>query len=131
IRILTLSPTIFLPVVMALTTIGSFSVGGGINDLFIMIVVGLVAFLMGKMAYPIAPLVIGVILGGLFDETYRRTLLLSDGDLSVFLTRPGAAVLVLLNLSLILSQIGPVKRRLARLFERAAPALKPEGASER
>ncbi|MBX2856134.1 MAG: tripartite tricarboxylate transporter permease [Rhodobacteraceae bacterium] len=115
IRILTLSPTLFLPVVMALTTIGSFSVGGGVNDLFLMIIVGLVAFVMGKMAYPIAPLVIGVILGGLFDETFRRTLLLSDGELSVFFSRPGALLLLVLNVGLVFSQIGPVKNSLKRL----------------
>ena len=78
----------FLPIVLVLTTIGSFSVGGGINDLFLMLGVGLVAYAMGRMHYPIAPLVIGVILGGLFDETFRRSLLLSDGDLGVFVTRP-------------------------------------------
>lgn len=116
IRVLALSPTLFLPVIMALTTIGSFSVGGGINDLYLMAVVGLFAFAMGKMAYPIAPLVIGVILGGLFDETFRRSLLISDGDLSTFVTRPGAAVLLALNLALIGSQIGGVRRRVARLF---------------
>lgn len=112
--VLRLPQTVFLPVVMVLTTIGSFSVGGGINDLFLMLGVGFVAFAMSIMKYPIAPLVIGVILGGLFDETFRRTLLISDGDLSVFLTRPGAAILLALNVLLILSQV-PVARRMFRI----------------
>ena len=115
IRILKIPQTVFLPVVLVLTTIGSFSVGGGINDLYLMLGVGFVAYFMNLMKYPIAPLVIGVILGGLFDETFRRSLLISDGDISVFVSRPGAAILCLLNLALILSQLPVVKRAYGRL----------------
>ena len=121
IQILRLPPTVFLPIVMVLTTIGSFSVGGGINDLYLMLGVGLVAYFMNLMKYPIAPLVIGVILGGLFDETFRRSLLISDGDLSVFISRPVAGTLVACNLLLIASQIPLFQngfRRLIGLFGR-------------
>ncbi|WP_119166361.1 tripartite tricarboxylate transporter permease [Algihabitans albus] len=118
IRVLKLPRTIFLPVVLVLTTIGSFSVGGGTNDLFLMIVVGLVSYALIRMDYPIAPLVIGVILGGLFDETFRRSLLISDGDLTTFVTRPGAAILLTLNLLLILSQVPAVQRFFRRRFMR-------------
>ncbi|WP_368185319.1 tripartite tricarboxylate transporter permease [Aestuariibius sp. HNIBRBA575] len=115
IKILRIPQTVFLPIVMVLTTIGSFSVGGGINDLYLMLGVGFAAYLMNMMRYPIAPLVIGVILGGLFDETFRRSLLISDGDLSVFVSRPGAAILLTLNVLLILSQLPFVKRAFGRL----------------
>ncbi|UZD90438.1 tripartite tricarboxylate transporter permease [Cognatishimia activa] len=115
IKILKIPQTVFLPVVMILTTIGSFSVGGGINDLYLMLGVGFVAYFMNLLKYPIAPLVIGVILGGLFDETFRRSLFLSDGDLSVFISRPGAAILLCLNLALILSQLPITRRGLAWL----------------
>ncbi len=110
IKILRIPQTVFLPIVMVLTTIGSFSVGGGINDLYLMLGVGFVAYFMNLLKYPIAPLVIGVILGGLFDETFRRSLLISDGDMSVFISRPGAAILVTLNVALILSQLPATKR---------------------
>lgn len=122
ILILKLPRTVFLPVVLVLTTIGSFSVGGGINDLFLMLGIGFTAYAMTAMKYPIAPLVIGVILGGLFDETFRRSLLISDGDLSIFITRPGAAILVALNIALILSQI-PAARRLVAACLPKSPAI--------
>lgn len=117
VRILRLPQTVFLPVVMVLTTIGSFSVGGGINDLYLMLGVGFVAYFMNLMKYPIAPLVIGVILGGLFDETFRRSLLISGGDLTTFVTRPGAAILLFVNVALIVSQL-PFGKRLVALFTR-------------
>ncbi len=114
IKILRIPQVVFLPVVMVLTTIGSFSVGGGINDLYLMLGVGFVAYFMNLMKYPIAPLVIGVILGGLFDETFRRSLLISGGDLTVFASRPVAAILLMLNVTLVLSQIPVMKRALGR-----------------
>ncbi len=118
IKILRIPQTVFLPIVMVLTTIGSFSVGGGINDLYLMLGVGLVAYFMNMLKFPIAPLVIGVILGGLFDETFRRTLFIADGNLSAFISRPGAAILLTMNVALILSQIGAVKRGFGRLIGR-------------
>ena len=120
IKILRIPQTVFLPIVMVLTTIGSFSVGGGINDLYLMLGVGFVAFFMNMLRYPIAPLVIGVILGGLFDETFRRSLLIADGDLSVFISRPGAAILLTLNILLIMSQLPVIRRVFARLLRKAA-----------
>lgn len=115
IRILRIPQVVFLPIVLVLTTIGSFSVGGGINDLYLMLGVGAVAYFMNLLKFPIAPLVIGVILGGLFDETFRRSLLISGGDLSVFVSRPVAGVLLMLNISLILSQLPSARRTFARL----------------
>ncbi|AML51874.1 tripartite tricarboxylate transporter permease [Falsihalocynthiibacter arcticus] len=120
IKILRIPQTVFLPIVMVLTTIGSFSVGGGINDLYLMLGVGFVAYFMNMLRYPIAPLVIGVILGGMFDETFRRSLLISEGDLSVFVSRPGAAILLAMIIALILSQLPPVRRIFARLRRKVA-----------
>ena len=119
IKILRIPKVVFLPIVMVLTTIGSFSVGGGINDLYLMLGVGFVAYFMNLLKYPIAPLVIGVILGGLFDETFRRSLLISGGDLTVFVSRPVAAVLLALNIALILSQVPAVKRGFGKLRRKA------------
>ncbi|GAB5468299.1 MAG: tripartite tricarboxylate transporter permease [Rhodospirillales bacterium] len=120
VQILRLPQTVFLPLVLVLTTIGSFAVGGGINDLFIMIVIGLLSYGFIQMKFPIAPLVIGVILAGLFDENLRRALLVADGDLSVFVTRPGTAILSSLCLLLLVSQIPALKRPVRRGFARLA-----------
>jgi len=95
-------------------------VGGGINDLYFMLGVGLVAFFMNMLHYPIAPLVIAVILGGLFDETFRRSRHISKGDLSVFISRPGAAILLALNIAHIVSQLPMMRRMFARLSRKVA-----------
>jgi len=119
IKILRIPQTVFLPIVMVLTTIGSFSVGGGINDLYLMLGVGFVAYFMNMLRYPIAPLVIGVILGGLFDETFRRSLLISEGDLGVFISRPGATILLVMIVALVLSQLPLFRHLFARMRKKA------------
>jgi len=119
VQVLRLPQTVFLPVILVLTTIGSFSVGGGTSDLYIMAIIGLVAYAANQMHYPIAPLVIGVILGGLFDENLRRALLVADGNLGVFVTRPISAVLVALSLLLIAIQVPALRRATAQLTRRA------------
>ncbi|SLN38292.1 tripartite tricarboxylate transporter permease [Pseudooctadecabacter jejudonensis] len=78
-----------------------------------------VAYFMNLLQYPIAPLVIGVILGGLFDETFRRSLLISGGDLAVFASRPVAGILLALSLALIAAQIPAIKRAFRRLTRRS------------
>jgi putative tricarboxylic transport membrane protein len=120
IKILRIPQVVFLPIVLVLTAIGSFSVGGGINDLYLMLSVGGVAYFMNLLKFPIAPLVFGVILGGLFDETFRRSLLISGGDLSVFVSRPVAAILLMLNIALIVSQLPVARQAYARLKGRSA-----------
>lgn len=69
---------------------------------------------------PVSINVINQILGGLFDETFRRSLLISGGDLSVFVSRPVAAVLLMLNMALIMSQLPVARRALAHLRGRPA-----------
>ncbi|MEM9009416.1 MAG: transporter, partial [Cyanobacteria bacterium P01_F01_bin.86] len=75
-------------------------------------------YFMSLQKFPIAPLVIGVILGGLFDETFRRSLLISGGDLSVFISRPVATILLGLNLALVISQTPLAKHLFRRLKSR-------------
>jgi putative tricarboxylic transport membrane protein len=68
------------------------------------------------MKYPMAPLVLGIILGDLLDKSLRRGLTLSDGDLTPFFTRPISAGFVAVILLTILAGAAPVRRALAGLF---------------
>jgi putative tricarboxylic transport membrane protein len=73
--------------------------------------VGIMAYFMQEMGYPIAPLVIGVILGPMADENLRRALMVSQGSFLPVFTRPVALLLFLIILFTIFSQT-PVYKRL-------------------
>ena len=58
-----------------------------------MLLFGVLGFVLRKFHYPVAPLVLGIVLGDLLEKSLRRGLVLSDGDLVPFFTRPISAVL--------------------------------------
>jgi putative tricarboxylic transport membrane protein len=84
-----------------LSTVGVYGLNRSTNDLIALYVLGLLGFVMRRYDFPIAPCIIGLILGPLAEEQFRRALSISQGDPSVFLTHPisagflVAAVLVL------------------------------------
>jgi putative tricarboxylic transport membrane protein len=82
-----------------------------------MFLFGILAYLMEEMGYPIAPLVIGIILGPMADANLRRALIVSQGSLAPFFTRPVALVLLLLILFSVLSQTQMYRNFLRRIGE--------------
>lgn len=83
-----------------------------------MVFFGMVGFVLRQMNFPMAPLVLGIILGDLLDKSLRRGLILSDGDLTPFFTRPISAFFVVIILVSILVGIAPVRRIFAGVGER-------------
>lgn len=97
--------------------------------------VGIVAYFLTEMGYPIAPLVIGVILGPMADQNLRRALMVSGGSFVPMFTRPVSLILFLVIVLTVLSQV-PAWRRLtrrarAKLFARWRKAGPGHGAEGR
>ena len=79
---------------------------------------GLLGFALRQMNYPMAPLILGIVLGDILDKNLRRSMVLSDGSLEPFFTRPISAALAALTLFTILWGLPPVRRAAARLVRR-------------
>jgi putative tricarboxylic transport membrane protein len=103
-----------MPVVAVLCVVGSFAITQRMFDVHVMLVFGIIGFLLREMKYPMAPLVMGIILGELLDVNLRRGLLLSGGDPAPFFTRPISAVLCAVIVVSVILSLPAVKRRLAR-----------------
>lgn len=99
-----------MPVVFVLCVIGPFAITQRFFDVIVMLVFGIVGFLLRRMDYPMAPLVLGIILGDLLDKSLRRGLTLTDGDPSPFFTRPISLIFCILVAVTVLLSIGPVRR---------------------
>ena len=78
------------------TALGIPLVAGRLFDVYVMLVFGIVGFVLRRYGYPMAPLVLGLVLGDLLEKNLRRALVLSDGDLTPFFTRPISAVVAAL-----------------------------------
>jgi putative tricarboxylic transport membrane protein len=105
---------IIMPIVFVLCVLGSYSIASRLFDVYVMIAVGLLCFFLRRRGYPVAPFVLGLVLGDIVDKTLRRGLVLSDGSLLPFFTRPISALLAAVVLLMLLSQVPAVKRRFAR-----------------
>ena len=84
---------IIMPIVFVLCVLGSYSITQRLFDVWTMLVVGIVCFLLRRRGFPVAPFVLGLVLGDIVDKSLRRGLVLSDGSLLPFFTRPISAVL--------------------------------------
>jgi putative tricarboxylic transport membrane protein len=105
-----------MPVIFVLCTIGAFAIAGRTFDIWIMLAFGLIGFTLREMNYPMAPLVLGLVLGDILDKSLRRGLVLSDGSLEPFIFRPISAVLAAATLATILFSIPAVRRTVGALF---------------
>jgi putative tricarboxylic transport membrane protein len=124
VKVLRIPAPIFMPIVGVLCIIGSYSLGINIWNLYLMLPVGIISYFLTEMGYPIAPLVIGVILGPMADENLRRALMVSQGSFLPMLTRPVSLALVLIIVWMVLVQIPFVKdlknRMVAKVFRKRA-----------
>jgi len=115
-KVLAIPRTRLMPVVFVLCAIGSYAITNRIFDIWVMIGFGIVGFTLRQMKYPMAPLVLGIILGDILDKNLRRGLVLTDGDLTPFFTRPICLVLWLITFSSIILSIDPLRHALQQTF---------------
>ena len=95
-NILKLSPRIILPVVSVLCVIGAFSLSNSFFHIFIALGFGVIGVFMRKYGYPVAPLILGVILGPMAESNLNRALLISGNSLMVFIERPFSLAFLIL-----------------------------------
>jgi len=105
VKVLLVPRTKLMPIVFALCVVGAFALSSRLYDVGIMAVFGLIGFLLREMEYPMAPLVLGIILGEIVDKNLRRALVLTDGNFTPFFTRPICIVLVIGILLIIISRL--------------------------
>jgi putative tricarboxylic transport membrane protein len=94
---------LLFPLILLFTLIGAYSSNGKIFDLLVMIFFGVVGYVLRKFGYEEAPLLLAFILGPLLEQTFRQSLIMSNGQLSIFLTRPVSLVALLLCVALYVS----------------------------
>lgn len=94
---------VIVPVVLAFCVVGAFALNNRITDVWLLAGIGVVGYVLRKLDYPLAPLVLGVILGPIAETNLRRALM-ADADWTAFVTRPvSAGLLVLAVVSIVLS----------------------------
>jgi putative tricarboxylic transport membrane protein len=122
IKVLTVPRERLMAVIYVLCVVGSFAITQRMFDVYVMLAFGIVGFILREMKYPMAPLVLGIVLGDLLDLNLRRGLMLTNGDPTPFFTRPISAVICLVIVLTILMSIPAVSKRVRALFTRGGRA---------
>lgn len=114
IQVLRVPTTIITPMLFVLCTVGTYAIASRLFDVWTMLLFGVLGFMLRRYRFPVAPLVLGIVLGDLMEKSLRRGLVLSDGDLTPFVTRPISAVLAAIIVVVVLLRLPPVQRALRR-----------------
>jgi putative tricarboxylic transport membrane protein len=108
--------------ILIFATLGAYGLRNSWFDLALLYIIGLVGFLMRRYDIPVAPVIVGMILGPLAEQQFRRALAISQGDFSIFITSPISATVLLIAVLAVI--VPPIWRRFSRKSqpEQAAPA---------
>ena len=93
-KIATIRPPILLPIISVICLVGVYSVRNAFFDVWVMIAAGVIGFFLRRWGYPIAPFIIGVVLGPTTENSLRQTLLMFKGDIARIAERPLASTLL-------------------------------------
>ena len=114
-QVLKVRRNILMPIVYLLCVVGAFASASRLFDVYAMLVIGIGAFFLRRRGYEMAPLVLGLVLGPLLDKSLRRGLVLSDGSLVPFFTRPIALAFATVTIFTILLYVPAFKRLVNRI----------------
>ncbi|MBU2863531.1 tripartite tricarboxylate transporter permease [Reinekea forsetii] len=101
VKLLSIKQAYLVPIIVMLTFIGIYSVHGDTFDLYFMIVLGVFAFILRKLGFSLAPVILGLVLGGVLEENLRRALSISGGEWGILLNSPMSIGLALATLTVI------------------------------
>jgi putative tricarboxylic transport membrane protein len=93
---------LLFPIILGISLVGVYSASGSLFDVWLLAAFGLGGYLMRKLDYPSAPLILGFVLGAPLERALRQSLMMSDGSLSILVSRPVPAVMLSLTVLILL-----------------------------
>ncbi|MBM4315381.1 MAG: tripartite tricarboxylate transporter permease [Deltaproteobacteria bacterium] len=109
VRLLKVPYKVLMPLIITISAVGVFATDNNIFDMWVMFFFGVIGYVMRKLDYPPAPMVLALVLGPMVEMSLRQSLTISHGSISIFFTRPISAVLTVVAL---LSLFSPLLRLL-------------------
>jgi putative tricarboxylic transport membrane protein len=101
-QILRLPAALLFPIIFGISIVGVYSVSSSLFDVWMVSAFGLLGYVMRKLDYPAAPLILGVVLGDSMERALRQSLMMSQGDLAILVSRPISAVMLVFTALILL-----------------------------
>jgi putative tricarboxylic transport membrane protein len=112
-QILRVPRHVLMPVILSFCLVGAFAINNTAFDIGVMLVAGVVAFFMERNGFPVAPAILGVVLGGMFEENLANSLMKAEGNWLAFFDRPIAGTLGVVTLLVWFTPLALLWRRRA------------------
>jgi len=100
VRVLDVPKVNLMSIILVVSVVGAFAVNLNYADIVIMFCAGLLAYFMKRYGFPVVPLILGLVLGGIIENNFRKSLVFSDGNFSIFLSNPFC--IIFLGLSVVM-----------------------------
>jgi len=108
VRLLRVPRPLLFGSVVVFSSVGAYSLNGSVADLLVLYALGIAGFFLRRWGFPLAPVILGLVLGPLLEQELRRSLAISSGDPSVFFSRPLSLLFLCLAA---LAVMGPILAR--------------------
>jgi putative tricarboxylic transport membrane protein len=95
-KILSIPKVVLTPIILVLCIVGSYALGNNFFDVWIMLIAGIIGYFMNRYDISTSPVILALILGPMLEANLRRSLVLSNGDISIIFTRPISLTLIAL-----------------------------------
>ena len=99
-QMLRIPRNILMPIILMFCIVGAFAINNSIFDVGIVLVTGILAYAMESHEFPIAPVILGMIIGPILEENFMVSMIKSQWDFTIFFTRPISATLGVVTLML-------------------------------
>jgi putative tricarboxylic transport membrane protein len=111
VKLLALPYRLLFPAIMAFSAIGIYSVNGSSFEIYLTALFGVLGFVWKKLGFPLAPMLLGFVLGPMLEEHLRRAMLMSGGDPSVLVTRPISLAFIVATAAILVAMVAPAVRK--------------------
>ncbi|MEJ3654185.1 tripartite tricarboxylate transporter permease [Actinomycetes bacterium KLBMP 9759] len=125
---------VLMPIIIAFCVVGSFAINNGWFEILVMLAFGLLGYLLERYGFPLAPVVLGLVLGPIVEKNFMQSVIKTDWDLTQFLTRPVSAILMVVTILVLvypmLRSVWPRRRRGTDAGAGVERAVGPDGRDE-
>jgi len=98
------------PIILAVCFVGAYSIRNTMFDVWVALIFGVVGYMMKKQGWPLAPLILGFLLGDMFEGSLRQSLSMSGGSVSIFWNRPIPAIFIVGTVIIVILSVKVLRR---------------------
>src|SRR4051812_6219769 len=111
VKLLQVPYRLLFPAIMAFSAIGIYSVNTSSFEIYLTAVFGIIGFVCMRLGFPLAPMLLGYVLGPMMEENLRRSMLMSGGDATVFVRQPISLAFIIATAAILVVMVLPAVRK--------------------